>query len=184
MFTTKNLLMLAGRQMLIAAGAVVIAIIAITFIASMINSLTGTIVKNRMAVTTLEKHTELLTTLKHDSEIIGTNDVLIEGAFPPANDIQGFTSALENLALSNGVTQALSFGAPATSAVVAPFPIYVVPYSNSVTGNITLFINYLKGYEGLPYFTKISSLSISSVGRWGESATMSFSATLQTKLPQ
>ncbi len=184
MFTTKNLLIVIGRHILTATGVVLVAVIVIFFISSKIEGITNAIIEDRQIASTLERHNELLSTLKSDAELVGTNDTIIEQSFPPANDILGFTSALESLALRNGVTQSFRFKPPAPSSVKAPFPLFTISYSNNLSGNILTLGNYLKEFERIPYFTKIERFSITSVGKWEEAATISFDATIQAKSPQ
>jgi Tfp pilus assembly protein PilO len=186
MFTTKNLLMLTLRHILIAGSAIVIAGFVTFFISTKIEGITKSVIKNRQLASTLEKRTELFATLKHDTETVGTNDVLIEKAFPSSDNILEFISALENIATKNGVTQSFHFNTPTPSATPAPFTLSTVSYSNNLSGNLPALINYLKDFEHLPYFTKIDTINLSSADRagFGQTTSLSFNATLQTKSPQ
>ena len=186
MFTTKNLFILTLRHILIAGSAVLIAGFVTFFISTKIEGITKTVIKNRQLASTLEKRTDLFATLKEDTETVGTNDVLIEKAFPSSDNILEFISALESLASKNGVAQSFHFNTPSPSAIPAPFTLSTVSYSNSLSGSFPALINYLKNFERLPYFTKIDTVNLSSGDRagWGQTASLSFSATLQTKSTQ
>lgn len=186
MFTTKNLLLLIGRHALIAILAIGAAVLTAGFLSQQITRLSDDVLKNRNLASALEKRTELFAAVKRDTELVGTNDTLIEQAFIPSNNILDFVFTIESLALKNGVTQAFHFDTPTPSPVSAPFPLATVTYSNSLSGDLKGFLGYLKDFEGLPYFTKIESLNISSSGKadWRDTGTMSFRASVQTNATQ
>lgn len=186
MFTTKNLLILIGRHAIIAVLAIGTSVLAAILLSQEITRLSDDVLKNRKLASALEKRTELFAAVKRDTELVGTNDVLIEQAFISSNNILGFVAVLESLALKNGITQAFHFDTPTPSPISAPFPLATVTYSNSISGNLTSFSNYLKDFERLPYFTKIESLSISSGEKsgWVGASTMSFRASIQTNATQ
>lgn len=187
MFTTRNLLIFIARHAVIAFGTMGVAFLLIIFFANKIETIADTIVKNRTLATTLEKRTELLSTLKHDRALIGENDKKIEGAFLRADNILEFIAVLEDLALRNGVTQAFSFSVPTPTEYSASFPVSAITYSNTINGTATTITQYLKEFESLPYFTKINSMNISSqdktLGIRGQSS-VSYQASLFTKSAQ
>jgi len=179
MFTTKNLLMLVGRHAIIAILAIGASVLVAVLLSQEITRLSDDVLKNRQLASALAA-------VKRDTELVGTNDLLIEQAFISSNNILGFVAVLESLVLKNGITQAFHFDTPAPSPISAPFPLATVTYSNSLSGNLVAFSNYLKDFERLPYFTKIESLSISSSGKpgWRNAGTMSFRASIQTNATQ
>lgn len=186
MFTTKNLLMLIGRNAIIAILAVVLALIVAGILSQQITHLSNDAQKNHLLASALEKRTELFTTIKRDTEIVGANDTLIEQAFIPSNNILEFVATLEALSLKNGIIQAFHFDTPITGAVSPPFPLATVAYSNSLSGDLSAFSNYLKDFEQLHYFTKIESLSISAQDKsgWRGASTMSYRASIYTNATQ
>lgn len=186
MFTTKNLLILIGRHAAIALTAIGIAMIASYFLARQISHISETVIQNRHLATSLEKRTELFSTIARDIEYIGKNDTLIESAFVPSDSIFEFMSALESIALKNGVTQSFRFENPVPSPVAAPFPLSTIAYTNTLSLNAPSLANYLKDFERLPYFTKIENLSISSsdaIG-WRGASSASYRASLYTRSAQ
>lgn len=178
--------MLIGHHAIIALSAILIAILAIFFLAREINRVSDAVVINHRLTSFLKKHTELLSTLKRDAQIVGTNDLLINNAFISGDNILEFVVALESLALKNSTIQTFRFGKPAPSSVSASFPLVTIPYTNTLTINVLSLSNYLKDFERLPYFTKIESLDISSQDKvgWHGVSTASFRATLFTKATQ
>lgn len=186
MFTTKNLLILVGRHAAIAIGSVIVSLVVVGFLSQQITKLSDDVLKNRKLASALEKRTEIFASVKRDTELVGTNDTLIERAFIPSSNILEFVAALESLALKNGVTQAFHFDTPTPSPISAPFPLAVVTYSNSINGNLQAFSNYLKDFERLPYFTKIDGIRISAseAAGWRNTGTMSFRASIQTNATQ
>ncbi|MBI5401164.1 MAG: hypothetical protein HZB12_03575 [Candidatus Yonathbacteria bacterium] len=186
MFTTRNLLMLIGRHAAIALGAVAVAVIAVYFLAREIAHVSDGVVQNRHLVATLEKRTELFSTLARDAQIVGTNDTLVEHAFISSDNILEFISALESLALKNGAVESFHFETPVPAPISSPFPLSTIGYSNSLTLDIAGLVNYLKDFDTLPYFTKITSLAITSEGAtgWRGASAVSLHATLYTKTIQ
>ncbi|KKU82185.1 MAG: hypothetical protein UY07_C0002G0042 [Parcubacteria group bacterium GW2011_GWA1_47_8] len=186
MFTNKNLFILIGRHVLIALVVVGIAGAVVFFFARKIEKISTTVVINRNLATSLEKRTGVFTTLKRDTEIVGTNDTFIEGAFLPADNILAFISTLESLALKNGITQTFNFDSPTPANIDTPLPLLQITYTNNIPSNVFAFSNYLKDFEKLPYFTKIESLNITaqSPTGWSSTSNASFRAILYTKAIQ
>lgn len=186
MFTTKNLLMLIGRHAAVALAAVGVATVASYFLAREITRISNTVIQNRHLATSLERRTELFSTIARDIEILGKNDTLIENAFVPSDSIFEFISALESIALKNGATQSFRFDNPVPSPVAAPFPLSTIAYTNTLSLNAPSLVSYLKDFEHLPYFTKIENLSISSsdaIG-WRGASSASYRASLYTRSAQ
>lgn len=186
MFTTKNLLILIGRHVAIALGAIGIAVLASYFLAHEIKRVSDSIIQNHRLASSLEKRTGLFSTIARDIQIVGKNDTLIENAFVPSDNIFEFISVLESLALKNTATQSFNFENPTPSSIPAPFPLSTIGYSNTLSLNVFTLINYLKDFEHLPYFTKIENLSISSSdpSGWRGASSVSFHASLYTKSAQ
>lgn len=187
MFTTRNLLMLVGRDALIAGFSVLVAIGSIYFFSRQIEASTRSITKNRATAAELEKRTILLNALKNDTETIGNGDTAIERAYPSADNILEFISVIEDLGFRNGMMQSFHFETPIISDRSAPFPLATVRYTNTLSGSTASFLNYLKEFEGLPYLTKINNLTLTAQRKEvgiREALTASYSATLYTKQAQ
>src|SRR3989344_635298 len=186
MFTTKNLLLLIGRNALISLAAVCLALIFIFFLAKQIKRVSENAALNQRLEMQLEKRTELLEILKKDAQIIGTNDILIKNSFVPSDNILEFINILDSLAAKIGVTQTYRFETPTESAISASFPISTISYSNSLGANVVTFLNYLKEFEKLPYFTNIDGFNIASQSAlgWLEASSITLRATLYTKTIQ
>lgn len=183
MFTTRNLIMLIGRHAIIALGSILFAVVVSYFLAKEIVKISDTVVQNRRLANALEKRTEVFSTIARDAEVIGTSDIAINNAFIPSDNILEFISALESLALKNGVTQSFHFETPTPADISAPFPLSTIGYSNNLSVNISGLENYLRDFDRLPYFTKINSLSITSGDQagWRGASSVSMRATLYTK---
>lgn len=186
MFTTRNLLVLVGKNLAISASAIALASIAIVMLKTQIANMSASVVQNRHLATALEKRTELFAALKRDAEIVGTGDKAIEQAFPPADNILPFVAALESIAQKNSITQIFHFDSPAPSTTEGPFPLATVAYQNTLSANIFVLVNYLKDIEHLPYFTKIESITLQSGDKagWRGVSTISFRATVTAKSTQ
>lgn len=186
MFTTKNFFSLFGKHLLIALVVSTFAAAVVFFLSDQITKISTRTIKDRHLATMLSERTELLSNLKHQTDIIGSNDEIIKNAFIPSSNILEFVAVLKDLAVKNGITQAFHFSSPAPSSLGTPFPLATITYQNTISlTNVTSFINYLKEFEKLPYFTKIDSLSITSQkGDWRTESTISFSATVAAQIAQ
>ncbi|MGB2580466.1 MAG: hypothetical protein WBC83_02125 [Minisyncoccia bacterium] len=185
MFTTKNLFKLIGKQLLISLGFVVFAFITVFIVSDQISKMSKKAIKDRNTATTLSEQTSLLSSLKYEASIIGSNDQVIKHAFIPSNNILEFIAILESLALKNGITQTFSFSSPNPAIEETPLPISMINYQNNISSNIFTFIKYLKEFEQLPYFTRINSISISSGSAdWRTSSNVTFSASVAAQVAQ
>lgn len=186
MFTTKNLIVLIGRQAAVALTAIAVATLASFLLAREISRVSTAVIQNRHLATTLEKRTEVFGTIARDARVVGTNDTLIERAFIPSDNIFEFISILESIALKNTATESFHFENPVPSSESAPFPLSTIGYQNTLSLNVFTFMNYLKDFERLPYFTKIENLNISSQDGtgWRGTSSVSFHATLYAKSAQ
>lgn len=183
MFTTKNLLFLIGRHMLFAFVSIIVAITVIFFLSRAIEGTSAKVFEARNLAHTLQKRTELFSTVRRDAEIIGTNNTLMERAFLSSGNILEFTDALETLALKTSVAPGFRFGTPQPTTITAPFTIAAVEYDISFPTSVSNLITYLKEFERLPYFTKIAGVSFSSqsASGWKDAGTASFHAIFYTK---
>ncbi len=183
MFTTKNLLTIIGRNAIITLVVASFASLTVWFFSREIERVANEIVQNNKLANTLINSAELFTMLNRDAAIVGTNDILIDRAFTPSDNILEFVSVFENLAIKNSVLQNFNFSVPTPSAVASPFPLSAVVYSNNLSTNILTLSSYLKDFESLPYFTRIESLNMSSQDAAGVrgSGTASFNAIFYAK---
>lgn len=185
MFSTKNLFKLIGRQLLISLGFAVFAFIVVFIASDQISKMSKKAIKDRSTATTMSERTALLSSLKYEASIIGSNDKVIKQAFIPSDNILEFIAILESLALKNGLTQTFSFSSPNPAIEETPLPVSIINYQNNVSSNIFTFIKYLKEFEQLPYFTKIDSVTISSGSAdWRTASNITFSASVAAQVAQ
>jgi hypothetical protein len=183
MFTIKNLLMLIVRNTIISLIFVAISISSIFYINGKISIITDTIVLNHKMEAELKKRSELLETLKQDAQIIEKNDILINNAFIPSNNISEFTNVLDDLAIKNNIIQLYRFETPVISSTSDELSTSTISFSNTISGDFSTISKYLKNFEKLPYFTKIESLNISSQDSkgWVGLSSVTMKATLLTE---
>ena len=186
MFTIKNLLILIGRNLLIVLIIFSVTIVAIIFLSKEMSRMSDSVVLNHKLEAELKKRTELLSVLEHDTQVVGKNDVLIENAFVPSDNIINFVNALDGLAQSKSITETYHFSTPSPDTISASFPISTIPYTNNLTANIQGLLTYLKGFNELPYFTKIDAITIASQDKsgWAGPSVVTLQATLYTKSTQ
>ncbi len=183
MFTLRNLFLIIIRHMLIACSVVLLCLICIILISEEIEKVADSVAKNRKLASSLEQRTTLLTQLTKDASLIGNNQTIINHAFVPSDNIIEFISALESIALKNGITQTFRFSSPVSAAIPAPFPLNTISYQNTLTTNLPTFIQYLKDLENLPFFTKVDNIAIRAESAEGLAGVTSsvFNATIYTQ---
>ena len=183
MFTTKNLLILIGKNTIISLIVISITMFSISIFKKEIETITSSIALNNKLESELKKRTELVGTIQEGARIIGSNDILISNAFIPSNNISEFMTALDLIAANNKTIQSYKFETPTQSMVSEPIQLSSIAYSNTLTLSSKDLVNYLKNFEELPYFTKIESLNISSQNEngWSEPSSVTFKASLITK---
>jgi len=186
MFTLKNLLILIGRNLLITLAIFFVTIISIIFLSKEMSRMSDSVALNHKLEAELKNRTELLNVLGHDTQIVGTNDTLIENAFVPSDNIINFVNTLDNLAQTQSIPQTYHFGTPSPATISASFPISSIEYTNNLTTNVQSLLAYLKKFNELPYFTKINGITIASQDKsgWMGPSTITLQATLYTKSTQ
>lgn len=183
MFNSKNILILVTRNTIISLVFVFISIFLVFYIKNEIKNITDRVAINNKLNSELKQRTELFTVIKKDATIIGNNEILIQSAFIPSNDISLFTNTLDELALKHDLTQAYRFETPMEGAENGSFSFSTISFLNNFNTNTKTLSSYLKDFENIPYFTKIESLNISSQDQLGISgiSNISLKATLLTK---
>lgn len=183
MFTSKNLLLLIGRNAIISIVAILIAAVSVILLSSQIKRMSDSVVLNHRLQEELQKRTGLLEVLKRDLQVVGTNDTKIEDAFITSDNILGFVGALDRLAVKNSLAQVYSFDTPVPSAIPSPFPISTISFSNSFNATMPAFSSYLAKLNQLPYYTRVDALSITSQDPlgWQGPSTVTYHAILFTR---
>lgn len=179
MFSNKNLFKLIGKHLIVATGSIFIALTVVLVVSEQTSKISNKVAKERHEATLLSERAALFANVKHESEIVGTTDIKIKEALIPSNNILSFVAVLKRLATKNGVMQSFHFSSPTPSVPETSFPTSLIAYQNTISASVPTFIDYLKEFEKLPYFTKIDSLTITSgKGGWRETSTISYSASV------
>ena len=147
------------------------AILLIIFFSQQIVKISNSLFEQRATAFILERRNDAIGQLREDFKAIGESDNKIKNAFPPADNILDFISAMETLANSHSIPQSLRFGALAGD---------YIDYNIQLNANISIFINYLKSFEKLSYFTSISGISLSSSGDLMGDSAISLGARIYT----
>ena len=184
MFSTRNLFKIAGKHLLIAGVSIFCASLLVLVISNQITKVAKKEATDRNLATLLSERATLLSSIKHESTVIGNNDKIIEAAFVPSNNILDFVSILESLALKHSIMQSFSFSSPVVEDAGAIFPVANIIYQNNLSANINVFVSYLKDFENLSYFTKIDTLNITSPNGWQDRSTISYGATVAGRSAQ
>ncbi len=183
MFTTKNLIILIIRNAIISIIVIFVSVLFIMILNTKISKITDRVAKSHQLENELKKRTELISVINNDAELIGENYKRIVQSFIPSNDINNFMNALDDLGDKNNLTQKYRFDSPIDYQNIDNFFTSTIIYYNNTNTSIRNGIKYMRGFENLPYFTKIDGFSISSQGKngWNDNNTnISMKAVLLT----
>ena len=187
MFAIKNIIILVLKSLLISFIVISITTVSIFFLSKKITQISTSIEEANKQKADFTKRVNISEIIKKDVTTIGTNNVNIENAFMSSSNISNFINNIDNIGKKNNILQMYKFSTPVSSEfTTTSFGISSISYTNNFTNNISGFLTYLKEFEGLPYFTKINSFSISSqetTGLQGLSQ-IAFTADLYVKTQQ
>lgn len=179
MFDKKQLVFTIVRHAVRAVVVAVLALIVIVVLSRRIAHLGEELAENKRLIFLLSNKSDVTERLRTDFALVGNVDKALESAFPRAENLLVFIAALESLATEKSVQQSLKFADPVPFAIEgSETGVLGIDYNATMSGNIVTFLNYLRGFERLPYFTGISGISITSPGSrgWEEDSTISFQA--------
>jgi hypothetical protein len=126
--------------------------------------------KQRTLKYELESRNEIASKLVSDYKNVATTQSQIENAFLPEENILEFVSAIESIASKRSIIHAIHFDTPGKTDKVlgdVAHPLTQVTFSLSLQSNIFIFDEFLKDLERLPYFVRISNITITSQGSTG-----------------
>jgi len=178
MFTEKQLKLEVASSLIQAFIAVLVAVVITSIIGNKIRQDSDAMRQKAALTHLLENRSAAAAGLKEKLAPLGDIDAQIESAFPTTDNVLDFVSAMESLAQSAKITQTLHFEAPTPFDSDEALSLSAMDYNATLTGEINPLINYLKGFENLPFFTQISSISITSGSGWQAETTIHLVAKL------
>lgn len=185
MFTKKQIVLIISKNLLRGGIAIVAALIIVLFLDAQIEKIGDSLAAKRKLSFLLERRNETIASLRVDVARVGGTIGRVENALPPAFNILDFIGAMESLASQNSLQQSLRIGTPVpTPGLGEDRHIASIGYSVNLTGNVFTLVNYLKGFETLPYFSGITSLGISAQNPrgWEDVSSISFQANVYADL--
>jgi hypothetical protein len=103
----------------------------------------------------------------------------IDNALPSVYNVLSFVDAMESLAKKNSFRQNLTFNQPtAVTDISGPLNLTLISFNVTIEdANINTFANYLKDFEGLPYFASIDSITYlgTNTNGWENNSTINIS---------
>jgi hypothetical protein len=112
-------------------------------------------------------------------EVDSNYQAKIDNALPSVYNVLSFVDAMESLAKKNSFKQNLTFNQPtAVTDISGPLSLTLINFNVTIEdANINTFINYLKDFEGLPYFASIDSINYlgSNDNGWENNSTINIS---------
>lgn len=186
MLNNKYLKLLLDKHVIVAICSAILAFITIIILSNEISKISDSIVSNKKIERNILDRATHLEQVKYQMNLIGNNDVIMNNAFVPSDNIAPFITSLEGISLKNSVTQVFKFDSPIDSKITSSFPISTVTYNNSLTATLPNLIKYMKDFEHLKYFTKIDGFTMSSQTSNGinDTSNISLQASLYTKSTQ
>lgn len=183
MYKSNKILKLIINNILVSLVFISVSFVSVTYINRKIEHITDSIVLKHKLESELNKKTELFTTIENDVKIIGNNEIIINNAFIPSNDISEFISSLDTISTNKKITQTYHFETPTPSTISGLFPLSTISYTNNISTDIIGFSDYLNIVENLHYFTKIDGISIQSQDKlgWDKPSIINMKETLLTK---
>lgn len=179
MFNKKQIFTAILKNLAKAASAAIIAVIIAVIFSGQIAKIGETLAEKKKLSAILEKRSDTAVKIEENFKIIGPNEIKIQNALLPADNILEFVGFLESLAGQTSVSQNFGFSTP----TVLPqseenISLAIINYNLNIGANIFILINYLNGFEGAPYFTDISGINISAPN----GLESDFNATMSAKL--
>lgn len=178
MFTKKQLTAKIITNVVQTAIIIVFTIIITTIVGRSISKNADSLHRNAALAKLLENQTADTQLIKNKLQPLGDVDAQISSAFPTPDNVSDFVSSLESIAAKNSLVQTLHFGPPTPSSDSGTLSLATIEYSGTVTGSINPLNEYLKNFEALPFFTKITAIDINSSSGWSKDATINFKAVL------
>ncbi len=145
---------------------------------SQISNTVKSISQAKLAILEAQASNIDISRLQNQFKTIDGNDTRINNALPHENNVIPFVNALQALAKKDSVQESYTFSSPVPYTSQGSMNIYSISYSISLAGNISVFTNYLNDFQNLPYFTNISSITISSPSGLQQGSSMNMTATL------
>jgi len=162
--------------------AVAIAGLVVFFTSQQITRTTLLLNQKRAAAYILENRSAAIQSLRSDLTQVGTNDTNLANAFPADDNISTFLGSLQALATQKSLQANIQVSTPVpTSLGNGGISVSEIDYSITLNGTAVSLIDYLKGFEALPYFAGVRSISITSPGGWDGNSTIVMQAVLYAK---
>lgn len=161
MLNRRSLWTTIGRNAAIALGVIAVAGAVIALLAGQIASMSENIKESKRISAALDARQELLAGLMTDMQAAKGAGERVRTAFLPATDVLEFVGATESMALKHNVTETITFDTPReTPHTIDEVSLVEIPFALSVEGNVFTFLAFLADVERLPYFMKITSITI------------------------
>lgn len=112
-------------------------------------------------------------------EVDANYQAKINNALPSVYNVLSFVDAMESLAKKNSFKQTLTFNQPTlVTDISGPINLTLINFNVTIEdANIDTFVNYLKDFEGLPYFASIDSVTYlgTNTNGWENNSTVNIS---------
>src|SRR3989344_3127601 len=181
MFSQKTSTRIIVKTLLRAALAICGALLVVYGTSVQIAATTDSIAEKKTASLFLQKRSQFLANLRLELSEVGANDAKLARALPPDDNISEFLSTLKSLADWNSLQSSIQVNPPTSLFEKGTVFVSGIAYTIAMNGTVVTLERYLEGFEALPYFSGISSISISSPSGWEGNSLISIGATLYAR---
>lgn len=184
MLSKKQLTVKIFKKCAIAMAAVLVAVGLVWFFAREIKKISTDINKKILNRALEERRGDSLVQIKNDLLSIGKADEKIEKALLPLDNILEFVGALDSLAEKHSIAQTLKFGnpVPLAGSDSGGISILGVDFNLTINGTIDTLVDYLKDLESLPYFSAVSSITLTATpNNWNNNSMIYIQAKLYVR---
>ena len=181
MFSKKTSTRVIIKNLLRAIAAVCGTLLVIYFTSGQITTTGNSTAEKKAASLFLQKRSQVLANLRLELSEVGANDAKLARALPPDDNISEFLSTLKSLADWNSLQSSIQVNPPTSLFEKGTVFVSGIAYTIAMNGTVVTLERYLEGFEALPYFSGISSITISSPSGWEGNSSISIGATLYAR---
>ncbi|MFA6407213.1 MAG: hypothetical protein WCV80_00715 [Candidatus Paceibacterota bacterium] len=163
MLKSNNLIFILLKKVIVALLILVATTTGVIIIRNQITKIGTSLIETKRSAFFFERRSEVVNTLRTQFARVGDADTKVLNAYIPDDNIVEFIGLLNSVAAQNSIQITSQFGTPVTQLTLQEGTILSsIDFSANLTGTFASYINFMKHFESLPYFTTIRSFRILS----------------------
>jgi hypothetical protein len=182
MFTQRNLINYILKSAAVTVSMLVVAGVAVTVLSSKISTIGTSIQQQKILSAKLETQSEYYTNLKSQNAMLVATTPRIQAALLPTNNVLEFVGAVESTAARHSITHTMRFDTPVILNQTLGEPavsIAQIDFNIGLQSNMHTLVEFIKGFEKLPYFARFNSITFTAQGQkgWKDTSQVSIKGT-------